>query len=250
MALSFAKAGASPIALGDIGDFGDLEQDLIAAAAENGHSSPPKVLLLKLDVTDHVQVAAAAAKVKEVFNRKLDILIHNAGVMSPRLLVVDFDEKSWLRTIAVNLEGVFLVSKYFVPLLQESEGGLKTMVNLNSVASVGLRPCSSDYATSKAAVLKFTEMLLVEEAEKGLLAFSVHPGGVMSKMSEVAFPKELWHLFEDQTQLAGDTIAWLTQVRREWLAGRWLSCNWDMEELLNRRTEIEDGDKLKMRLVM
>jgi hypothetical protein len=49
--------------------------------------------------------------------------------------------------------------------------------------------------------------------------------------------------------MTGDTIAFLTQKRREWLAGRYLSCTWDMEELLNREEEIQKGDKLKVRLI-
>lgn len=150
----------------------------------------------------------------------------------------------------MNLKGTFLVSKHFVPLLYENPNGLKTVININSVASVGVRPLSSDYATSKFAILKFTEALLVEEAAKGLLAFSLHPGAVLSKMTEIAMPEKMWHLFEDKTELAGDTIAFLTQARQEWLAGRWLSCNWDMEEFLSRKEEIISQDKLKMRLRM
>lgn len=54
----------------------------------------------------------------------------------------------------------------------------------------------------------------------------------------------------DSPDLTGDTITFLTQERREWLAGRFLSCNWDMEEFLARKDEIVQGDKLKVRLVL
>lgn len=56
--------------------------------------------------------------------------------------------------------------------------------------------------------------------------------------------------FTDKPELTGDTVVFLTQKRREWLAGRYLSCTWDMEELLAREDEIIQGDKLKVRLVL
>ncbi|KAI8686851.1 hypothetical protein NCS56_00346700 [Fusarium sp. Ph1] len=247
IAISFAKAGASHIAMGDLALFGDLEEELQRAAAGIGKPSP-RILLLSLDVTDGTNVASAAARVKQEFGGRLDIVIQNAGYSSAQIPVLEFDEKDWWTSFQVNIQGVFLVSKHFIPLLLEDSAGLKTMININSVASIGVRPFSSNYAASKCAVLKFTEALLAEEASNGLLAYSVHPGAVMSEMTKIAMPEQLFHLFEDPPALAGEAIAWLTEERRGWLQGRWLSCNWDMEELVGRRKEIEDGDKLKIRL--
>ena len=53
----------------------------------------------------------------------------------------------------------------------------------------------------------------------------------------------------DTPELAADTMVFLTQEKREWLAGRYVSCTWDMPELLAKKSEIVEGDKLKMRLV-
>ncbi|KAL3481713.1 hypothetical protein BJX99DRAFT_253240 [Aspergillus californicus] len=247
IALSFAKAGASRIALGDINEFGNLGQELRDIALENGHNAP-LILLFHLDVTDKRNVAEVAAKVKQEFNANLDIVIQNAGYSSAQIRILDIDEDDWWTCFRVNLLGVFHVSKYFVPILLDTTQGLKTVININSVASIGVRPYSSNYAASKAAVLKFTEAFLAEEMGRGLLAISVHPGAVMSEMTKIAMPQSLFHLFKDPPSLAGQTIAWLTQERRDWLQGRWISCNWDMEELLARKQEILGGDKLKMRL--
>lgn len=49
--------------------------------------------------------------------------------------------------------------------------------------------------------------------------------------------------------MASDTLVFLTQEKRDWLAGRYVSCGWDMPELLSREKEIVEGDKLKMRMV-
>lgn len=50
--------------------------------------------------------------------------------------------------------------------------------------------------------------------------------------------------------MAADTIVYLTQKKREWLAGRYVSCNWDMPEFLAKKDDIVKGDKLKVRMVV
>jgi hypothetical protein len=54
----------------------------------------------------------------------------------------------------------------------------------------------------------------------------------------------------DKPEMAVDSLVFLTQERREWLAGRYLSLNWDMPTLLSMKDEIVKGDKLKVRLVV
>lgn len=129
------------------------------------------------------------------------------------------------------------MSKFFAPLLTATVDVLKTMANINSVAAHNLRPKASAYGTLKSAVLKFTEFLLVEQAKEGLLAFSVHSGGVMTQLAEAMLKDthagrfliscsihELnffvvpvaWKLnnclgFTDKPELAGNTVAILTQ---------------------------------------
>ena len=45
-------------------------------------------------------------------------------------------------------------------------------------------------------------------------------------------------------------MVFLTQERREWLAGRYVNCKWDMPEFLAKKGEIVEGDKLKLKLVV
>jgi hypothetical protein len=52
----------------------------------------------------------------------------------------------------------------------------------------------------------------------------------------------------DTPEIASDTICFLAAKKRYWLAGRYIDCTWDMEELLNREKEIVDGDKFKMKM--
>lgn len=50
--------------------------------------------------------------------------------------------------------------------------------------------------------------------------------------------------------MAGDTIVYLTQEKQDWLAGRYVSCTWDMPEFFAKKEEIVKGDKLKVRMVV
>ncbi|KIX05598.1 uncharacterized protein Z518_06470 [Rhinocladiella mackenziei CBS 650.93] len=245
IAMSFARAGASFIGLGCNDGFGNVKAEL-ERAAENAGRSTPQVLCLQLDITQSTSVAQAASELRKHTSR-LDILVNNAGFMTPALPVVEAEENLWWTTFEVNLKGIFLMCKYFTEFLTKTADGLKTIVNINSAAALNLRPNASAYGTSKLAQLKFTEFLLVEQARQGLIAFSVHPGGIMTQLAE-AMPKETHAGFTDTPELAGDTIAFLTQKRRQWLTGRYISCTWDMEELLGREDEIQQGDKLKVRL--
>jgi NAD(P)-dependent dehydrogenase (short-subunit alcohol dehydrogenase family) len=88
----------------------------------------------------------------------------------------------------------------------------------------------------------------LEYGDKGLLAFCVNPGAIKTKISE-DLPQRVRDAFPDRPDVAGDTIAWLAAERREWLGGRYVSCPWDMEELVEKKDEIVEHDKLKLRMV-
>lgn len=64
----------------------------------------------------------------------------------------------------------------------------------------------------------------VEHGAEGLISYAVHPGAILTNMSK-GLPSEIKRdLLTDTPELAGDTIAFLTRERREWLAGRYISC--------------------------
>ena len=61
-------------------------------------------------------------------------------------------------------------------------------------------------------------------------------------------PEKMHSMLSDTPELAGDASVWLTAERREWLAGRYVSVNWDAKELLEKREKIVKDDLLKVRL--
>lgn len=172
--LAFAKAGASCIAIGARSDQTVLEKDIKEAAAAV-KKSPPKVLPIKVDVTDQKSVESAAADIENQFGR-LDILVHNAAILGTPAPIVDSDPEDWWKTWDVNVRGPYLVTRAFLPLMLK--GGDKQIVNVSSVGAHLTVPGFSSYQTSKLALLRFTEFVVSEYGEKGVLAFCIHPGNI------------------------------------------------------------------------
>lgn len=130
---------------------------------------------LKLDVTDQRSIEGAAVDTEKQFGR-LDILVYNAGVLGTPAQIVDSDPETWWKTWDVNVRGSYLVTRSFLPLMLK--GGDKQIVNVSSVGAHLTGRGLSSYQTSKLALLRFTEFIVSEYAEQGVLAFSIHPGNV------------------------------------------------------------------------
>jgi 3-oxoacyl-[acyl-carrier protein] reductase len=116
-----------------------------------------KTLVIKCDVADEPAVRAMLSQIKERFGR-LDVLINNAGTTAswkPKdLETLSLEE--WDRVFAVNVRGLFQVTRAAVPMLKEAKGCI-----VNTASIVGLRPGPQPlpYAASKAAVVNLTKTL-------------------------------------------------------------------------------------------
>jgi 3-oxoacyl-[acyl-carrier protein] reductase len=116
-----------------------------------------KTLIVRCDVSDETGVRAMIAQVNERFGR-LDVLINNAGTTAswkPKdLETLSLEE--WDRVFAVNVRGLFQVTRAAVPMLKEAKGCI-----INTASIVGLRPGPQPlpYAASKAAVVNLTKTL-------------------------------------------------------------------------------------------
>ena len=222
-----------------------MKKEILEAAAA-ANKPAPQIVAVELDVTDEKSVAAAAAVIGKAFPR-LDILVNNAGYLEPRAKIADSDPDEWWKTFTVNVKGPYLVTRAFLPQLLK--GGDKTIVNLSSIAAYLLSPGGSAYQTSKLTVQRFTEFIDVDYGADGVVAFGIHPGGVLTDMGK-RLPAE-WHATLTETpKLAADVIVYLTEKKRDWLAGRYLSATWDVEELLAKEKEVVDGGKLKVRMIV
>ncbi|KAH8897934.1 NAD(P)-binding protein [Thozetella sp. PMI_491] len=241
IAIRFAAAGYSRIALAARSPLDAIEVE-VRDAAIRANRPTPQVLSLTMDVASPADVQAGVATFTETFGDSLDVLVTNAGIMEPWRPIAEANPTEWWRTWEVNLKGTFNCAHYFIPLLLKSS--TKTLVTVSSVGSYKLGVGASAYNASRLATCRLNEFIDHEYSGQGLISVSIHPGDVKtdlsSKLPEFLHPKLL-----DEPELAADTIVWLASERREWLSGRYISCNWDMEALEGRKSEIMTKDLFK-----
>jgi 3-oxoacyl-[acyl-carrier protein] reductase len=130
--------------------------DAARAVAAEAERAGAKILLLAGDVAEDAEVRAMLRKVDEAFGG-LDALINNAGttVVTPPKDLEGLSVADWDRVFAVNVRGLFLVTRAAVPLLKQGQN--PSIVNTASI--VGLRPGPQPlpYAASKAAIVSLTK---------------------------------------------------------------------------------------------
>lgn len=252
VAISYAKTGASHIILAARSSLTTTTTAMIEAA-KAANKPVPTIIPLTVDITSRSQVEASLQTLlhhpdfPRGSNAKIDVLINNAGYLKKFEPVAESDPEEWWREWEVNLNGTYLVTRTFLPLLLAST--TKTIVNVSSIGALITLPGASGYQTSKLAILRFSEYLDLEYREKGLLVYSIHPGGIKTDLA-VHMPAEFMEWLVDEPELPADSLVWLTRVRREWLGARYVSVNWDMEELEGRKGDIVKGDLLKVRLAV
>lgn len=157
-------------------------RDAAQATAADAEQSGAKVLLVPADVADDGAVREMLRLVEAEFGA-LDCLVNNAGTTIPtpardleRITVEDWD-----RVFAVNVKGLFLVTRAAVPLLKR--GKHSSIVNVASI--VGLRPGPQPipYAASKAAVVSLTKQL-AGALSPGIRVNAVAPGWIEGEWME------------------------------------------------------------------
>ncbi len=189
-ALLFAREGAR-IALADI------NLAVAQSAADEIASHGSEAVAFRLDVTKESQWQMVIRDVVERWGR-LDILVNNAGISFAKP-ISDMTLEEWRRVMAVNLDGVFLGTKYAAAAMQN--GG--SIINVASASGIKAGATASAYSSSKAAVHMFSKVAALEMAERGIRVNSVSPGGVMTPMWE---DMEFWQDLKKQT--GSESAAW------------------------------------------
>src|SRR6202051_4576194 len=129
---------------------------------EQAQAKGAKTLLFQCDVSDDPSVRKMLAAVEKEFGR-LDALVNNAGTTS-NVKPSDFESmtaEEWDRVFAVNVRGMFQVTRAATPMLKTARGSI-----VNTASIVGLRPGPQPlpYATSTAAVVSLTKLLALNLA--------------------------------------------------------------------------------------
>lgn len=134
------------------------------------------------DVTQAEDVRNTIQKGVTHFGR-LDFLVNNAGIISYANAVTCSIEE-WDLIINTNLKSAFLCSKYAIPFIQESGGGI--IINVASAQSFVSSPNMVHYTTSKSALLGFTRSLAIDFAPS-IRSVAVCPGTIDTPLARNAW---------------------------------------------------------------
>ena len=172
-ALLFAREGGC-VVVADV-DKAGADETVRQIKSEGGAASS-----FIVDVTDAAAAKRLAENAAATYGR-IDVLFNNAGISGVGTLH-ETSEELWDRVMAVNVRGVFLVSKFVVPHMLERRAG--SIINMSStIADIGLAQRAS-YAASKGAILALTRAMQVDYAPFGIRVNALLPGTIHTPFVE------------------------------------------------------------------
>jgi NAD(P)-dependent dehydrogenase (short-subunit alcohol dehydrogenase family) len=248
-AVAFAQAGAKAIYL-TARSKSALEETRTLVGRANPHT---QCVAASCDVTDAAAVEAAVADCVSTFGG-IDAADANAGYLGPWKKIGESDPVSWWQNWEVNVRGAYHVIRFTLPHLAHSAKrwaaeGVSSghLIVLSSVGAQLLMPGASDYQTSKHAINRLCEFVQVDHGDAGIKCFALHPGGVPTELG-LNMPQALHAYLIDEPELAAGFSVWLCSGKADWAKGRYLSANWDVDELTALQDVILRDDLLVNRM--
>lgn len=164
--LALVARGARVVAVG-------RGRERLEAVATEAAGAAGSVRVAAADVSDAASVAALA---EEIADEQVEVLVNNAGVPGPVAPLVDIEPDEWDEVFAINVRGIYLMCRAFLPAMVERGAG--DVINLASVS--GKRPLTrrTPYAASKMAVIGLTTTLAYEVGPAGVSVNCLSPGPV------------------------------------------------------------------------
>jgi NAD(P)-dependent dehydrogenase (short-subunit alcohol dehydrogenase family) len=177
-ATEFAKAGAK-VVVADINLAG--AEETVKQIKDFGGTSVP----FETDVSDPDSVIRLVDFTIKTYS-KIDILVNNAAVQINKT-VADITFEEWNRQISVNVGGIFLCSKYFLPYLRQTRGNI---VNMSSVNGFFVEPMCAGYCTTKAAIIGLTKAMAIDHGPEGIRINCICPGYIDAGLAEGYFQSQ------------------------------------------------------------
>jgi len=156
--------------------FSDRDLDRVRETAGNRGDA------VAIDVADRAAIAQGVAEILERHGR-IDILVNNAGIgvrAADRKTVDEFPVEAWDEMIAIDLTGVFLMSRTVTAAMRARRSG-GAVVNIASVLGLVPMRLQSSYVAAKSGVVNLTRSMAIELAREGISVNAVAPGSTATE---------------------------------------------------------------------
>ncbi|EIM88915.1 NAD-P-binding protein [Stereum hirsutum FP-91666 SS1] len=219
IALYYARAGASLALLSRTQAVLDKTKAHILEAAPKA-----QITTFVADVVDTQAIKAAVDGTVKTFG-KIDIVVANAGKADPwKKPFTEYDPDNWWKTVEVNVRGVYNVAHFSLPHLGATSG---YFLVIGSIGAQMRMPFASSYVLSKHAVNRLVEYIKTENPN--VKTFSLNPGAIKTDMADNNPEAAPWLI--DTLQLPAATALRVTSGKEDWLNGKYLSANWNLDEV-------------------
>lgn len=227
-------------------------EEICAVADELKGKYNVNILAMKCDVSNLLEVERMVRKTIEHFE-KVDILVNNAGIIGPIGPLFDNDLKLWMKTVNVNLLGTVNCTKVVLPYMMKTRMG--KIINFSGAGSgAAPLPTLSAYATSKFAVVRFTEIIAEEVKDYNIQINSVAPGPVNTRLLDQVLEakdkvdKKYLEKAKKQKETGGvppekatQLVLYLASDESDGITGKLISAVWDdYQNFSNRLDEIKE----------
>jgi short-subunit dehydrogenase len=160
----------------DIITYARNEADLLKLNNEITNKYKCKLSYQLIDAADSQQIEKFGAFVSG-FNRRIDVLINNAGLFKPGPMADETIEE-FRHLMAVNFDSACTLTRNLLPRMKAA--GTGHIINICSIASITAYPAGGSYATAKSALLGYTRNLRAELRNQGIRVTAVLPGATLT----------------------------------------------------------------------
>jgi 3-oxoacyl-[acyl-carrier protein] reductase len=192
----------------------------------------------------------------------VDCLINNAGIYGPKGNINELDLTKWIAAIQINVLGVLYMCNIVVPYMKRNKKG--KIINISGGGATKPMPGLSAYATTKAAIVRFTETMAMELKKDNIFVNAIAPGALNTGMLEEILTEgkgkvseEFYKISLAQKESGGTPLSkgaelcvYLASDESDGVTGKLISAVWDDYKTLHKRLDILDSDIYTLRRIV
>lgn len=200
----------------------DVREDALRDVGEQLADSGTEILTVVTDIAEPAAATQLADRTLAAFGR-VDALVNNAGLDSPRGWAWEIDERSWREVIDVDLCGQWWCTRAFLPSMIRQRSGRIVFIS-SAAAKLGGQGWSPAYAAAKAGLLGLTTALAVQLEGHGVLVNAIIPGTLGTSGTPLTSEEEQRYLAVHPLGFGGTApvvhaVDYLLGPGGEWLSG-------------------------------